>query len=230
MPSDWSHPFHLSGPVALFRCDIGEGCPVPLATARGWLSAPEAARAAGFRFARDADRFIRGRAFLRGLLAQRLGIDPSAVVLSATPRGKPYLAGPGPAFSLSHAGDHTIVALSDSHAVGADIEALHRLPADDTALADLVTLCCTPSEAEALLGQPDQRRRFLRFWTAKEARMKLTGEGMSLVPRRIALQHADGWPTGYLEDERGIIGLVCLDLPDQAISVASGPPDLHLLA
>ena len=55
------------------------------------------------------------------------------------------------------------------------------------------------TEVAALADLPtDVRvRRFLSFWTAKEARMKLTGEGLSLDPLDISLKLRDGEAVAY---------------------------------
>jgi phosphopantetheinyl transferase len=62
---------------------------------------------------------------------------------------------------------------------------------------------------------PQRRRRFLEYWTAKEARMKLSGEGMSLAPRNIELSlNLDGSPDRVLALSGRAASLVALtDLP-----------------
>ena len=81
---------------------------------------------------------------------------------------------------------------------GAMNELLDRSLGDQ--LDGLSRMCMTVDEQDALAASPPDERiaRFLSYWTAKEARMKLMGEGMSLEPQTISLELADGRPVGYL--------------------------------
>jgi 4'-phosphopantetheinyl transferase len=56
------------------------------------LSRDERERAARYRFKRDATRFLVGRAALRSILGEHLGIDPERVRLTCGAHGKPELA------------------------------------------------------------------------------------------------------------------------------------------
>ncbi len=179
-------------------CRIDDDRDIPLDRARGWLSAPEADRADRFRFPRDRDRFVRGRGFLRRELAERLGCDPGAVRLDEGAAGKPFLIGGGPRFNLSHSGGLAALALCDDRDVGLDIEVEGRDVGGIGGTGSMIDLCFCAPEAAAIRAAPDPEACFLRFWTAKEARMKLTGEGMRLEPRSIVLAHRDGRVTGYL--------------------------------
>jgi phosphopantetheinyl transferase len=88
----------------------------------------------------------------------------------------------------------------------------------------LARLCLTGEERRALkrVPGPARTRRFLSFWTAKEARMKLTGEGMRLEPRTIALDLSDGQPVGYRRPRTPAAELrfVRLSRPDAICCVA----------
>ena len=96
------------------------------------------------------------------------------------PDGKPYFAPDSPYaelhFNISNSGAYEVLAVSDVP-VGIDLqrETLHYSPlkmaqrwftGEETAL-----LSSCPSEAE-------QRSVFFRLWTAREAHIKLTGEGL----------------------------------------------------
>ena len=59
------------------------------------LSADERVRAARFRFERDRNRFVAGRAFLRTLLGNYLGATPGELVFTTNEFGKPSIAGAG---------------------------------------------------------------------------------------------------------------------------------------
>ena len=154
----------------------------------------------------------------------------------ATAHGKPFLVGPnrarsGPLFSFSRARDRAAVALSDTRAVGVDIEERARLPQDAGALQELVDASCCPEEIAFIGGSADPRAAFLRIWTAKEARMKLTGEGLTLAPPDIRLSWGPDGRIGYVLQEAVPTEFAMLDdlLPEAAVAVTSGPAEVHLL-
>ena len=165
-----------------------------LDSAKAALSAEERARAASFVFANDRDRFVRGRGHLRRRLGLALRMAAEAVPLAAGKDGKPFVAGHGIKFNLSNSGGRAVIALSSGGEVGIDLEIVDRWNHLDEQLDGLEQMCLTAEEQRAVAGlRPGQRvRRFLSFWTAKEARMKLTGEGFGLDPLDISLEVCPG--------------------------------------
>lgn len=147
------------------------------------LAADEIARMG--RYARRADkvRFAVARAALRALLGERLGCAPSQLAFTQGVYGRPSLAArPDVSFNLSHSGERALLAVSMRRTVGVDIEVA------DTGLAwrALLDLVCDPEEARTILSTPD----FYRCWTAKEALLKATGEGIGKGLKSIDLAHA----------------------------------------
>ena len=188
------------------RIDIGECCldtdiDVVLDGAYDELDDDERARAASCVFERDRDRFVRAHGHLRRQLGAFLQMAPKDVPLVIGDGGKPFVEGHGASFSLSHSGSHAVVAVTHRGDIGIDLETLDRSDDLDDQLDGLSHLCLTREEQDALFTlPPGQRvRRFLSYWTAKEARMKLIGEGMSLEPHTIALKLVGGRPVGYLQ-------------------------------
>ncbi len=199
--------------VEISVCQLDNDDDIPLVTAAGLLSPAEHERAARFRFARDRDRFVRGRGYMRQALARATGGDPAALLLEAGSHGKPFLQAlpgrPVPQFNLSHSGGLAVLVVSWDGPVGIDLEFRDRT-LDPLRLASNVLVA---SERQALDSVPTEEASalFLSMWTAKEARMKLTGEGMALDPRAIELTLEHGWPVGY----RLPVGpAVRLDYPD----------------
>lgn len=178
--------------VALYSADLDAP---PAAGSAPCLSEDERARAARFHFPRDGSRFAAARTLLRTVLGHWTGVPADTLRFTYGPRGKPALPG-GPEFNLSHSAGVAVLAVSRSGPVGVDVERLDR-SVDPMGLGQAVF---DPEELAVLAGlSPAQRcERFFAFWTAKEARMKLTGEGMSLPPRSIRLALAEGWPTGFV--------------------------------
>ncbi len=208
--------------VEIALCRLDDDGDIALATAARWLSPAERDRADRFRLPRDRHRFVRGRGFLRRSLARRLDRDPRSLAIGAAPGGKPCLPDGGLSFNLSHSGGLAALAVSAVHEVGIDIELLAAGPALDGDLAGMIDTCFHPDEAAAIRAAPLPRRTFLQFWTAKEARMKLTGEGLGLDPRAIVLGHEEGRPVAYLAPTRPAATLHALELRGAVGTLALG--------
>ncbi|WP_347558036.1 4'-phosphopantetheinyl transferase superfamily protein [Robbsia sp. KACC 23696] len=145
------------------------------------LDASEHARAALYRQDSDRRRFQATRSALRNVLGRHLDIDPSSVRFKTGSRGRPALRDTESAlsFNVSHAGDHALIALSDTRDVGIDVERIDPT-LDWRTLLDLV---CTPSErlllSDTTLSPALLRQRFFQCWTAKEALLKARGLGIA---------------------------------------------------
>lgn len=149
------------------------------ATAEGLLSGDETARSRNFATPRLRRRFVAGRAGLRSLLGEHLGLDPRALVFVLNEFGKPSLAqDPSLHFSLSHSEDQAVLAMSDTLMVGADIELMRTFEHLDLARR---FFCANEIAAIESLPDPAERRQaFFRIWTLKEAVVKALGKGLSI--------------------------------------------------
>ena len=85
--------------------------------------------------------------------------------------GKPYLPH-GPHFSLSHAGELAVLAVSDAP-VGVDVE--KPRPMTEAVIRRVL------QEDERQWMAADPQHRFFRLWTRKEAVLKCCGRGLSLA-------------------------------------------------
>ena len=204
------------------RIDIGECCldtdaDIALGAAYADLSEEERARAAGFVFRRDRDRFVRARGYLRRALGTFVQLAPKDVPLAIPEGGKPFVEGHAVGFNLSHSGSRAVVAMTSGGEVGIDLETIGRFDGIADELDGLAGSCLTAHERTALAAVPQPRRlrRFLAYWTAKEARMKLTGEGMALEPQTIALKLSQGRPIGYLRPRGPRASLRFIPLSDR---------------
>jgi 4'-phosphopantetheinyl transferase len=174
--------------VSLWWCDLelpAEALPRLAAT----LSPGEHARAA--RFGRDSlrARWIAGRASLRVVLGGTLDAAPHAVAIARGARGRPQLAG-GDAdidFNVSHTAGVALIGVLRRRGravrIGVDVERADR----DVAAERLARRVLTVDERADLEAHApaDRSRRFLRYWTCKEAMSKATGDGLSAPFRRI---------------------------------------------
>jgi 4'-phosphopantetheinyl transferase len=142
------------------------------------LSADEKRRAGRFIVDRARRRWVASRMGLRTVLGRALGCDAAAVAFDLGAYGKPRLVGTtGLEFSLTHAGEAGLVALSRDGAVGVDLEHMERR-VDAVGLALSVF---SRAEQIELMALPEAERRdaFFRGWTRKEAFIKALGEGLS---------------------------------------------------
>lgn len=145
------------------------------------LNPAEKERANRFVKKQDQTRFIAGRGILRHLLGQYLDLSPQAIQFDYLPRGKPVLASdhscPNLQFNVSHSHHLALYAFTDSgDGIGIDVECLRSLP---QALS-LAKRFFTKNEVSYLASLPSQQQEamFFQFWTAKEASLKATGEGL----------------------------------------------------
>ena len=93
-----------------------------------------------------------------------------------TDRGKPYFKDSPLHFSITHTKKHAFCALS-YHNIGIDAEELDRRISFK--LADRVL---SPGEYAQFENAEDPKKALLTFWVLKEARVKLTGEGLQGFP------------------------------------------------
>ncbi len=163
------------------------------------LSEDERERAGRFQFSRDRARFTAGRAALRILLGAYLGKPARKVALEAAPNGKPHLAageGAAVSFNLSHSRDLALLAFTVGREVGVDVEFVNP----ELAWLEVAPGFCNGSELEQLRALPEggARERFFKIWTAKEARLKATGEGFLTDARRIGVRFDGPVPAAFL--------------------------------
>jgi len=150
-----------------------------LARAIEWLTPPERARYARYRFEIDRAMFLLGRVMARTLVGRALGVAPRAWTWRDGARGRPEVADPPSAihFNLAHSTGVVVCAVSCDHAVGVDVEDRERHVIDRR----LVRRFCSAQEADDIEAAGDRwRDRFLRYWTLKEAYLKARGVGIAV--------------------------------------------------
>lgn len=173
------------------------------------LAPAELDRAARFHFARDRNRFLAGRGFLRVILGRYLKADPGQLEFIYGRSGKPVLGGffaaTGLHFNLAHSGEIGLLALSPLGPVGVDVEMIR--PLND--LDDLVDSILSPRESAVFRAMPESAKplAFFKLWTRKEAFLKATGEGISrlLHPIEVSIQSQEPAQLLNLPSELGPI-------------------------
>ena len=127
-----------------------------------------------------ANEFLLGRLLIRGWLESVSGVAAAEWQFAEGDRGRPAIAHPASAwsFNLAHSGGMVACALSLLPDIGVDLEDLDRGPMSP----DLYRRYCSPSEVADIESQPeaDRMRRFLTYWTLKEAYLKARGLGIAV--------------------------------------------------
>jgi 4'-phosphopantetheinyl transferase len=161
------------------------------AAARRIVTPEEWARCQRFVYAEGRRESLAARRLVRSVLSLYAAVHPSDWRFRNSEHGRPEVDGPAgasaPRFNLSHAHGVVACAVSAQYAVGVDVEPLHRMTPD--AIADTHF---APSEVAALraLPEPEQPRRFLEYWTLKEAYLKARGAGLSVPLNQFAFDIA----------------------------------------
>ena len=174
------------------------------------LSDEEKQRANRFHFVRDRERYIRGRGYLRQIVAGRLGLAAESLELQKNAFDKPFVAGDPVYFNLSHSAGTAVLALCDKQPIGIDIEFIDR----KIDFLEIGRTVFTENEMLHIQNAQEKERGqlFFNFWTAKEAYLKMLGVGMSLDPKKVSLEIIDGRPISSSADGYPTAKLTFIDL------------------
>jgi 4'-phosphopantetheinyl transferase len=160
----------------------------------GWLQPDERARFERFRFLDGRASFLIGRGLARQVLSDVTGIAPAEWRFREGPRGRPEIAAPQTTmrFNLAHSGGVVACVIGDGVDVGVDVEDLDRR----TLAYDVAARCCSEEELADIHDEPEEgrQRRFLVYWTLKEAYLKACGLGISVHLPDVAFSLATGEP------------------------------------
>ncbi len=160
----------------------------------------EIARAGRYAQAYDKRRFMGARIALKKLLSMYQSTPASEIALFYEARGKPFVrSGAGASrleFSLAHSGNLALYAFTLNSSIGVDIEAVRDIEEIDflarTILsAEEYTAFCTNSVI-------DRTELFYRYWTCKEAVIKLR-DGTLQEMRQIEVSPGSCSTSGWIE-------------------------------
>ena len=125
-----------------------------------------------FKFERGQRTCVLAYLLLRKALRQEYGIHENPI-FEYNAHGKPSIIGhPDIHFNLSHCREAVACAVSP-HPIGIDVESVSRYN-DSVALYTM-----NDRELQQIAADPRPDVAFIRLWTMKEARLKLTGEGIT---------------------------------------------------
>lgn len=140
----------------------------------------EQARFAKYKHTLSAHEFLAGRLLVRGWLSAATGRAPRDWRLVEGRYGRPEIASPATAlrFNVAHSGGVVACVLTDGREAGVDVEDLGRRELSP----DLWRRYCAPAEVADIEARPEEERhrRFLTFWTLKEAYLKARGLGIAV--------------------------------------------------
>jgi 4'-phosphopantetheinyl transferase len=196
----------------------------------GWLQPDERARFDRFRHLDGRASFLIGRGLARQVLSDATDVPAAEWRFREGPRGRPEIAAPETTlrFNLAHSGGVVACVIGDGVDVGVDVEHLDR-----PALAyDVARRCCSDEELADIHDEPEEhrQRRFLIYWTLKEAYLKALGLGISVHLPDVSFSLATGEPRlnlrGSLADDqrRWVFGLT-QPTPRHILAAAAGVRD-----
>jgi len=146
---------------------------------------------------------------LRVALSHRTTTPAADWVFEQQPGAKPRIANAPPTcpdFSLSHTSGMAVCALSGIGPVGVDVESVER---GDDVLEIAANRFANP-EHRYLDGLPEGERReaAVWMWTAKEAILKATGQGLGAPLSSVLVTGYPGQETRVRTDDESVRGLI----------------------
>ncbi|YAI81660.1 MAG: 4'-phosphopantetheinyl transferase family protein [cyanobacterium endosymbiont of Rhopalodia sterrenbergii] len=150
------------------------------------LDQEERIKAEKFSFKEHQRRFIVARGTLKTILSRYLNIPASKIGFTYSSRGKPRLTnklggnklgGNKLQFNLSHSYELAIYGVTCNNVIGVDLEYIR--PMSGAKKLAKRFFCSQEYNHISLLTSPELEKTFFKLWTAKEAYLKATGEGIS---------------------------------------------------
>ena len=189
------------GDVHLWRIALSDGATQRSdAVLHSFLSGDEQQRAACFRFAHDATRFLRAHGAMREILSFYTKLPAAQLRFTRNHFGKPFLLNNEKdwRFNLSYRGDLALLAVAHQREIGVDIEVVRR----NLDVRNLAAIVCCDMEKRELeaLSERSRNRAFFHFWTRKEAVLKAMGRGFSFDARQLQIG---------VHGNRGLVETVC---------------------
>jgi len=147
------------------------------------------------------------RSALRVLLSDGMGVDIKTLTISYGESGKPFVEGCPFHFNVSHSGSKGLIALSEDKPIGVDLEAIRWRKG----LHRLANRFLHPAEAEQLenLAESDMAREFTRLWTAREALVKATGQGIGSGFSKFHVQYQEKDQRYRVDDPENVLLFPC---------------------
>jgi len=146
-----------------------------------YLSSDEIKRSDRFKFDIHRHRYIASRGILRIILSKYLNIDPFEVNFHYSSKGKPQIIvaqnQTNLEFNLSNSQDLSLYGITKKNALGIDVEYTRKM----SDMEQIANRFFTPKECQILqsVSEAEKTDIFFQLWTAKEAYLKCTGQGIT---------------------------------------------------
>jgi phosphopantetheinyl transferase len=118
--------------------------------------------------------FYSSRVYLKNILAGYVNLPLEQLHFSKHPSGKPFIKNTAVEFNLSHSGQMILLAVTQSDAVGIDVEK-NRAVKNWRKIAEKVF---SKSQLNELQNSKKPAEAFCRIWTEFESIQKMTGNGV----------------------------------------------------
>ncbi len=142
----------------------------------------------------DRRRMAFGEELLKKMLCEEYKASKENISLKNLPSGKPvvYIGDEEIFVSITHSGNFVACAFADT-AVGIDLEVRRDIK------PEFIRRVLSEAELQFVKSSSNEAEAFLKIWTAKEAFLKLTGEGLSGLSKAEVLPFVNG------EEKDGLI-------------------------
>jgi 4'-phosphopantetheinyl transferase len=185
------------------------------------LDERERSRLERFRRTQDRRRFAVAAALVRQVVGGYAGLAPSSVVIDrecdacGRPHGRPRAPQVDDlGLSVSHGGDHVLVAAVIGSAVGVDVQPITGVRIYE----ELLTATLSHEEAARVRAVSERFRTqaFCVYWARKEAVLKALGVGLAIPPSDIVVTAWDAQPALVAPEVAELVG-ADLELRDLAV-------------
>ena len=166
-----------------YKYDIRDMCETEYDKWFSLMSEDKKHKVSRFHFDDDKKRSAIGEMLAKKAVEEFCGVSAEDIILRAGENGKPYAENADVNFNISHSGNLVVCAVHDKP-VGIDVEQIRNI---ELKVAKRVythnelfyLFGFNPAEEDFCLV-PDEKMllRFFELWTAKEAYLKYTGEGI----------------------------------------------------
>ncbi len=126
----------------------------------------------------DRKRSLAGDILAKKYISKIFSVNKENISFAIGEHGKPYVVNVPAHFSISHSGNYTAIAISNKP-IGLDIEMLREFSAVVAHRIFNKDELAYISGAAIPKSKSEMQRCFYEIWTAKEAYVKYTGQGLS---------------------------------------------------
>lgn len=164
-------------------------------------------KAASLQNAEYRNFILSGYAFLRRVLARKIGCKPDEIQYGKAKGGKPFVTGNPLFFNISHTRNEFVFSVSSKLSCGIDIEEFSRKINFEPVIKRFFS---SAEVAYILKGRSSAALRFFLLWTRKESLLKLLGTGMTEDLTKLEVHKRVN-----ICDRRKYSGLRNVSVPDQ---------------